>query len=120
VLAFVSGNRCNQSRFEAHHVVHLGLQGKQDYKLMRLIRAQEFVFVTNNALDFERLYAKEEIHLGLIIILRSVPPYLQRTLFQEALDFIGKNEPVNSRIVVDWDGFEVTMTRYDRPPEENG
>lgn len=105
----------NAAGFEAHHLVHLGLQGKPDHELMGRIRDDEFVFVTNNALDFEKLYAKEEIHPGLIIILKNVPPNLQRALFQAALEFIGEDEPVNSAIEVDWDGSEITVSRYDIP-----
>lgn len=106
-------NVANQAGFEAHHVVHLGLQGAPDHELIARIRDEEAVFVTNNALDFERLYAKEAIHPGLIIILRSVNPNLQRALFQAALEFIGEDEPVNTAIVVDWDGSEITVSQYD-------
>ena len=80
----------NDAGFEAHHVVHLGLQGKQDHELMGRVRDGAYVFVTNNALDFEKLYTKEEIHTGLIIILRNVSPNLQRALFKAALEFIGE------------------------------
>jgi|SRR5215471_8239820 len=102
----------NDAGFEAHHVVHLGLQGKQDHQLMGRIRDGEYVFVTNNVLDFEKLYAREEIHAGLIIILRNVPPNLQRALFQAALEFLGEDEPVNTAVEVDWDGSEITISQY--------
>lgn len=109
----------NDAGFEAHHVVHLGLQGKQDRELMRRVSDGEYVFVTNNALDFQKLYAKQEIHPGLIIILRNVPPTLQRALFQAALKFIGEDEPVNSAVEVDWDGSEMTISRYALPGDED-
>jgi len=38
----------NHAGYEAHHVVHLGLQGKPDEILMQRVREQEFTFVTNN------------------------------------------------------------------------
>lgn len=102
----------NDAGFEAHHVVHLGLQGTPDHKLMGRIRDDESIFVTNNALDFVTLYANEEIHPGLVIILRNVPPNLQRALFQAALEFIGEDEPVNCAIEVDWDGSQISIDQY--------
>lgn len=111
-------NVANEAGFEAHHVVHLGLQGAPDHELAARIRDDEAVFVTNNALDFEKLYAREAIHPGLIIILRNVNPNLQRTLFQAALEFIGEDEPVNTAVVVDWDGSEITVSQYDLPAKE--
>jgi predicted nuclease of predicted toxin-antitoxin system len=108
----------NDAGFEAHHVVHLGLQGTPDHKLMGRIRDDESIFVTNNALDFVTLYANEEIHPGLVIILRNVPPNLQRALFQAALEFIGEDEPVNCAIEVElgWigDQYRSILSQQDR------
>jgi len=36
---------------------------------MAPIREDEFTFVTNNARGFRKLYAKEEIHAGLVILI---------------------------------------------------
>ena len=41
---------------------------------------------TNNAKDFRRLYAREDIHAGLVILIPNVPPAEQRELFDAALD----------------------------------
>jgi len=46
---------------EATHVNYRGLSGVQDWNLMAPIREGDFTFVTNNAKDFRRLYAKEVI-----------------------------------------------------------
>src|SRR6266404_8189505 len=93
-----------QAGFEAHHVAHFGLQGKKDHQLMMRVRDEAFIFVTNNAPDFRRLFAKEPLHAGLIVIVPSVAPSLQRELFKAALAEVSKREPVNSVVEVDWDG----------------
>ena len=43
---------------EATHVNYRGLSGVQDWNLMAPIREGDFTFVTNNAKDFRRLYAR--------------------------------------------------------------
>jgi predicted nuclease of predicted toxin-antitoxin system len=70
----------------ATHVNYRGLSGVQDWNLMAPIREGDFTFVTNNAKDFRRLYAQEDIHAGLVILIPNVPPAEQRELFGAALD----------------------------------
>ncbi len=103
----------NDVGYEAHHVVHLGLQGAEDHVLMGRVRKQDLIFVTNNDLDFQKLFAKESLHAGLIIIVPSVSPQLQRELFKSALDFIFGNEPLNSAIRVSWGGGNITVEAFD-------
>ena len=45
---------------------------------MPKIVADGLTFVTNNARDFRKLFAREPIHAGLIIIVPQVTPSLQR------------------------------------------
>ncbi len=75
-----------QRGHEATHVTYRGVGGVQDCNLMKAIREGEFTFVTNNAKDFRRLYAREDIHAGLVILIPNVPPSEQRELFDAALD----------------------------------
>jgi len=42
--------------FEATHANHLGLSGKPDWELADRIVKDEFTFVTNNRVDFLRLF----------------------------------------------------------------
>ena len=58
----------NARNHHATHVVFRGLQGTLDQDLMPLIREGNFIFVSNNGRDFLPLYAKEEIHPGLVSI----------------------------------------------------
>jgi hypothetical protein len=52
----------------AWHVTWLGLSGEADRDLMPRIIADDLIFVTNNARDFRRLYARERLHAGLVIV----------------------------------------------------
>jgi predicted nuclease of predicted toxin-antitoxin system len=72
---------------EANHVNWLGLSGETDWDLMPRIVGEDFTFVTNNAKDFRKLYAKEPVHPGLVIIVPQVAPEKQRELF-DALSMI--------------------------------
>lgn len=53
--------------YEAHHVVYLGMQGWKDPEVLRRVEERDYTLVTNNAVDFRRLYARVSIHAGLII-----------------------------------------------------
>jgi predicted nuclease of predicted toxin-antitoxin system len=99
---------------EATHVNYRGLSGVQDWNLMAPIREGEFTFVTNNAKDFRRLYAQEEIHAGLVILIPNAPPTQQRALFDAVLDDLVAapgliNEALEVRVV---EG-EIEITRYE-------
>lgn len=69
-----------QHGHEAHHVAWLGLSGEADRGPMPRIVEGDFTFVTNNAIDFRRLYARQELHAGLVIVVPSVAPARQRAL----------------------------------------
>ena len=73
-----------QSRgHHATHVVFRRLQGTLDPDLMPVITGEGFVFVTNNGKDFLALYANEDVHPGLVII---VPGNVGR---EAQVDFFG-------------------------------
>ena len=104
---------------EARHVNWLGLSGETDWKLMRRIIADDFIFVTNNASDFRKLYARQPLHPGLIIIVPAVAPATQCEFFELVLDeLIGGAEPVNEAIEVRIEGGEAVIERYSLPELE--
>jgi len=70
---------------EAYHITWLGLSGATYWDLMPKVVADGLTFVTNNAHDFRKLFAREPIHAGLIIIVPQVTPSLQRELFSLVL-----------------------------------
>jgi predicted nuclease of predicted toxin-antitoxin system len=86
--------------FEATHVNHLGLSGKPDWELADRIVNDEYTFVTNNRIDFIRLFGKMELHAGLIVIVPNAVPVLQRALFEGAIQFLAGKDLVNSLIEV--------------------
>jgi predicted nuclease of predicted toxin-antitoxin system len=101
---------------EAHHVNWLGLSGATDRGLMPRIVEQDFTFVTNNAGDFRRLYARQEVHAGLVIVVPQVSPARQRALFSSLLDTLDPDDALlNEVIEVSLDGDEVVITRYELP-----
>ncbi len=101
---------------EATHVNYRGLSGVQDWNLMAPIRENAFTFVTNNAKDFRRLYAREDIHAGLVILIPNVPPAVQRALFDAVLDDLDETAGlINEALEVEVVDGEIQITRYELP-----
>lgn len=103
---------------EATHVTYRGLSGVQDWNLMAPIREGDFTFVTNNAKDFRRLYAQEDIHAGLVILIPNVPPAEQRELFDAALDGLAEAPGlINEALEVGIVEGDIQITRHELPGE---
>jgi predicted nuclease of predicted toxin-antitoxin system len=103
--------------FEATHVNHLGLSGKPDWELAERIVKDEFTFVTNNRVDFIRLFRKMELHAGLIVIVPNVIPAAQRALFEAAILYLAGKAPVNSVVEVSLNRQMVTCIEYQMPTD---
>lgn len=87
-------------RLAAHYVPHLGKAGWQDYNLALFAVENDYVVVTNNRKHFLREYAKLNIHNGLIVIIPSVRPEVQRVLFEKALDLLSqRNDDIVNKVV---------------------
>jgi predicted nuclease of predicted toxin-antitoxin system len=100
--------------YEAHHVAHLDMAGQKDWHIARHAQENDFVLVTNNAADFRALYATQELHPGLVILIPNVRTDLQRQLFTGALEQLAEcGEPVNQVLEVDLDGEEVIYSLDD-------
>lgn len=98
---------------EVYHVNWLGLSGEADWDLMPRIIADNFIFVTNNASDFRRLYRDEPLHAGLVNIVPNVSPALQRELFAFVMaDLANGGEPINEAIEIRIEGGEAVLERY--------
>lgn len=83
---------------------------------MTRIIDDDFTFVTNNAIDFRRLYAQHEFHAGLVIAIPQVEPSRQRALFSSLLDALGAGALlVDELIEISLDGENIVFTRYDFP-----
>jgi predicted nuclease of predicted toxin-antitoxin system len=100
--------------YEAHHIAHLDMTGQKDWDIARHAQENDFIFVTNNAAHFRTLYATQELHPGLVILIPNVRADLQRRLFTGALEQLAEcGEPVNQVLEVDLDGEEVIYSLYD-------
>jgi predicted nuclease of predicted toxin-antitoxin system len=101
---------------ECFHVNWLGLSGETDWDLMPRIVDGDFTFVTNNARDFRKLYAQEELHPGLVIIVPQVVPVRQRELFDVVLEeFSGDGGVINEVIEIAIENGMAILTRYSLP-----
>ena len=107
----------HRAGFEATHVNHLGLSGRPDWQLAERIVEDEFTFVTNNRLDFTRLFGRMELHAGLIIIVPNVIPALQRAMFNAALQYLAGKMPINSVVEVSLDRRVVRCIEYQLPTD---
>ena len=99
--------------YEAYHVVHLGMSGLKDHELMLRIRDEDFTLVTNNAIDFRRLFRKEQIHPGLVLFVPSAAPAIQRALLETVLDYIGDRDLVNRAIEIKLTGDTSEIEEYE-------
>ena len=98
---------------EATHVTWRGWSGRQDWNLMDPILDEDFTFVTNNVKDFRRLYGARALHAGLVIVVRHVPPEIQRRLFDAVLDHIPlPGDLTNEVIEIVLDNHRAVISRY--------
>ncbi|GLS37898.1 hypothetical protein GCM10010869_34920 [Mesorhizobium tianshanense] len=81
----------------------------------------DFTFVTNNAKDFRKLYAKEPGHAGLVIVVPQVAPDKQRELLDSLLADLGPEEfLINEIIEIEIENGVAVVTRYDLPLPGSG
>ena len=99
------------------HVNHLGLRTETDWDLLKVIAEQDWVLVTNNAIEFRGRYREIELHPGVIFLLPAVRRPEQIRLFKVALDYIEAHpDMVNRALDVAFDPTEqATVTLYDLP-----
>jgi predicted nuclease of predicted toxin-antitoxin system len=106
----------NQRGHDAQHIALIGKAGWQDWNVTRYAVAGDFIVVTNNASDFLKLYAAQELHPGLVILLPSVDREAQKRLFTAALSRLSVvGEPVNQVVEVSVDGQDITVNLYPLP-----
>jgi predicted nuclease of predicted toxin-antitoxin system len=103
--------------FEAMHVNHLGLRTETDWDLLKLIAEQDWVLVTNNAIEFRGRYRDIELHPGVVFLLPSVRRAEQLRLFEAALHHVGiDGDIVNRALDVAFDlNQAIVVTAYDLP-----
>jgi hypothetical protein len=85
--------------YDATHVRFIGRAGMQDYNLIDVILDGDYMFVTNNARDFLKLFAKLDIHEGLVLILPHTRLAEQLRLFDAAFYFIATLDHTMNRVI---------------------
>jgi predicted nuclease of predicted toxin-antitoxin system len=106
-----------QRGFEAMHVNFLGLRTETDWDLLKVIAEQDWVLVTNNAIEFRGRYRDIELHPGVIFLLPAVRRAEQLRLFEAALHHVSTDgDIVNRALDVAFDrNRAATVTAYDLP-----
>ena len=89
------------------------MNGLKDHELMLRIRDENFTLINNNAIDFRRLFRKEQIYPGLVVIVPSVVPAIQRALLETVLDYIGDRDLVNRAIEIKLTGDTSDIEEYE-------
>jgi hypothetical protein len=99
------------------HVNHLGVRTNTDWDLLKVIAKQDWVLVTNNAIEFRGRYRAIELHPGVVFLVTAVRREEQIRLYKAALDYIGTDgDMANRAIDVAFDLNRVAIvTAYDLP-----
>ncbi len=112
--------------FHALHVNWANLTRKTDRQVSKYALDHDMILVTNNTIDFEKIYKNKEIHPGLIFIEYASNDVMdgecQVHAFEAALDEVEEEEPINEAILVvlrlndeDEDEIVLDLERYDLP-----
>jgi predicted nuclease of predicted toxin-antitoxin system len=67
-----------------------GMLGSKDRDLRLRVQDEGCVLVTDNAADFRPMYARQEIHPGLIVMPAEYGREMQQHLARAVLDFVAK------------------------------
>jgi predicted nuclease of predicted toxin-antitoxin system len=103
--------------YEAMHVNHLGLRAETDWELLKIIAEDDWVLVTNNAIEFRGRYRDIELHPGVVFLIPAVRGTEQVRLFDAALDRLQQYPDIVNRaldVALSCEG-EAVVTVYDLP-----
>jgi predicted nuclease of predicted toxin-antitoxin system len=104
----------HRAGFEAYHLAHVGKAGWEDWNVAAFAADNGMIVVTNNATHFRRLYRRQELHPGLILILPNVDRPTEARLFGAALTQLAQvSDLVNQVLEVDLDNERVKLRIYD-------
>lgn len=102
--------------FEATHVNHRGLHQAKDWEILRIVIEEEWVLVTNNAIEFRGRYRKLDVHPGVVFLLPAFPRAQQMELFAVALDAIEESPDMsNTALDVNYEDGHPRTRRYCLP-----
>ena len=82
------------------HVAHIGMASAHDFEVVAHAVRNDMICVTNDRSDYLRLYAKQDVHPGLAIVMRNVRGERQMELFEVLLDYLsGANVDLMNKVI---------------------
>ncbi len=102
--------------YEASHINHRGLRCWKDWDILAVIEREDWVLVTNNAIEFRGRFRNQAIHPGVIFLLPCVARATQLELFSAALDEVDRDaDLVNTALDVALENHTPVVRRYPLP-----
>jgi predicted nuclease of predicted toxin-antitoxin system len=93
----------------ALHVTWAGLLGKPDHRIAEFAASRDFILVTNDVADFQRIYRRKKDHPGIVFLWVSDPDLMDREtqeiMFEAGLAQVAQDEPLNEAIYVRLEGY---------------
>ena len=100
--------------FHALHVNWANMSGYRDEVVAVYAMGGDYIFVTNNGVDFRPIYRLLEMHVGLVVIIPSLKKPGQLRLFNQIMDRLeSERDIVNKLVEIDETGV---ITIADWPP----
>ena len=99
--------------YEATHINHYGLRKSKDWDILKVVAEEDWILVTNNAVEFRGRYQRLEIHPGVVFLIPNVPRLQQIDLFSAAIDVIARfPDMVNIALQVEYIDTGIRVSRY--------
>jgi predicted nuclease of predicted toxin-antitoxin system len=95
---------CEIARGRGYHALHATwakLGSQKDSKVAKYALDHDMILVTNNLVDFDKIYRRKPLHPGVIFLMAEdeLMDYESQTImFMHALDSADGNEPINEAI----------------------
>ena len=104
---------------DATHVRFIGKAGVQDYNLVDVILDGGYLFVTQNARDFLKLFSRIDIHDGLVLLLPKARAHEQVRMFEAALDFIERLDHTINRVIEVHSVDDIRLSNVPPPDDDD-
>ena len=104
----LSPELATEARARGYHALHVNwanMSGYRDEVVAVYAMGGDYVFVTNNGVDFRPIYRTLELHSGLVVILPSLKKPGQLMLFNQIIDFLeNERDFINLLVEIDEKG----------------
>lgn len=95
--------------YRALHATWAGLRGKPDHRVAEFAASRDFILVTTDLVDFQRICRRRKDHPGIIFLWVSdhdlMDRQTQETMFAAGLAQAAQDEPLNEAIYVRLEGY---------------